>query len=84
MKIGSAITTALALLQLYGSADAFNFKVHFVPHSHMDAGWLKTYDVYYTSQVRHIFDEVFSKLETNDEYTYTIGDLAYFRRFYSA
>lgn len=22
-------------------------KVHFVPHSHMDAGWLQTYDYYY-------------------------------------
>ena len=22
-------------------------KVHFVPHSHLDAGWLSTYDVYY-------------------------------------
>ena len=21
--------------------------VHFVPHSHMDAGWLRTYDEYY-------------------------------------
>ena len=27
-------------------------KVHFVPHSHMDAGWLETYDEYYDNEVR--------------------------------
>ena len=56
--------------------------VHFVPHSHMDAGWLKTYDRYYNDEVKIIFRSVFNKLETNEEYTYTVGDIAFFRRYW--
>ena len=57
-------------------------QVHFVPHSHMDAGWLKTYDDYYEENVRLIFKSVFDQLKSNKKYTYTVGDLAYFRRYY--
>ena len=32
--------------------------VHFVPHSYMHAGWKKTYDEYYTSEVSKIFKSV--------------------------
>lgn len=34
-------------------------KVHFVPHSHMDAGWLSTFEKYYKSDVKRIFSHVF-------------------------
>ena len=30
-------------------------KVHFVPHSHMDAGWRQTFEGYYNWRVRKIF-----------------------------
>ena len=56
--------------------------VHFVPHSHMDAGWLKTYDQYYELQVCDIFQQVFAKLRSDPKYTYTLGDIAYFKRYY--
>ena len=36
--------------------------VHFVSHSHMDAGWLRTYDEYYDHNVQYIFDSVFEEL----------------------
>ena len=56
--------------------------MHFVPHSHMDAGWLKTYDEYFTRDVALIFKSVFSMLKKYPDYTYTIGDIAFFRRYY--
>ena len=56
--------------------------MHFVPHSHMDAGWLKTYDRYFNDEVKIIFSSVFKRLETNEEYTYTVGDIAFFRRYW--
>ena len=58
--------------------------VHFVPHSHMDAGWLHTYDQYYERSVQHIFDSVFDKLAEDSNYRYTVGDIAYFRRYFRA
>ena len=48
----------------------------------MDAGWLKTYDDYYNSEVHHIFESVFKKLSSDKKYTYTLGDIAFFRRYY--
>ena len=56
--------------------------VHFVAHSHMDAGWLKTYDDYFEQEVQHILRSVFQKLSTDKKYKYTLGDIAFFRRYY--
>ena len=39
--------------------ETVNVNVHFVTHSHMDSGWLKTYDMYYQNKVSHIFESVF-------------------------
>ena len=33
--------------------------------------------------MRTIFESVFTKLEKDPSFTYTIGDLAYFRRYYN-
>ena len=48
----------------------------------MDAGWLKTYDEYYFNDVRNIFKSVFNFMMMHPSVTYTVGDLAFFRRFY--
>ena len=48
----------------------------------MDAGWLKTYENYYNSEVKIIFKSVFRKLLTDAKYTYTVGDIAFFRKYY--
>ena len=56
--------------------------MHFVPHSHLDAGWLQTYDQYYDGQVYAIFESVMEKLEHDKEVTYTVGDIAFFKRYY--
>lgn len=50
----------------------------------MDVGWLKTYDQYYDSEVRLIFNSVFKKLKEDERYTYTLGDIGFFRRYYQS
>ena len=72
--LGFCITAVLSLCR--------ETTVHFVQHSHMDAGWLKSYDEYYWQWVRHIFDSVFAELKKDPQYTYTLGDIAFFRRYY--
>ena len=37
-------------------------KVHLIPHSHDDVGWLKTVDEYYYDQVQYILDTVVADL----------------------
>ena len=56
--------------------------VHFVVHSHLDAGWLKTYEEYYQYDAKFIFDAVIDKLIADSIVTYTVGDLIFFRRYY--
>ena len=46
------LLTLLSIVASFGSAQEGEtspktVKVHFIPHSHMDAGWLLTYDGYY-------------------------------------
>ena len=48
----------------------------------MDAGWLKTYDGYYSREVKKLLTSVFNELAKDAKYTYTVGDIAFFRRFY--
>ena len=67
-------------MEAKASQDAVN--VHFVTHSHMDSGWLKSYDQYYEDAVKQIFDSVFQELKSEPEYTYTVGDIGFFKRYY--
>lgn len=53
-----------------------------MPHSHLDAGWLKSYDEYYFDDVYAIFSSVVNKMLYDTEVTYTVGDLAFFQRYY--
>lgn len=57
-------------------------KVHIVSHSHMDAGWLSTYDDYYDFWVARILMSMTQRLHKNPLFTYTHGDIAFFKRFY--
>ena len=55
--------------------------VHFIIHSHMDVGWLHSYDWLYGKWARDIFGGVIKQLEKHPDLTYTVGDLAYFSRY---
>ena len=62
--------------------DTLKTKVHFVAHSHMDAGWLRTYDQYFDEKVNTILRTVTERLHSHPDERYTIGDIAFFRKYY--
>ena len=47
----------------------------------MDAGWVYTVDENYEKGVSKILNNVYQKLK-DDKYTFTIGDIYYFKRWY--
>ena len=51
MKTRRITGLALQALILVSALAQERVNVHFVPHSHMDAGWRETYDGYYQSKV---------------------------------
>jgi Glycosyl hydrolases family 38 N-terminal domain len=36
-----------------------------LPHTHLDAGWLKTFEQYYKTEVKDILDSLLSTLKKN-------------------
>ena len=48
----------------------------------MDAGWLKTADTLFENAVEKIYPSVLSQLNLNSNYTFTVGDIYFFRRYY--
>lgn len=77
------LISSILFLSLVSSTDC---RVHVVPHSHLDMGWLSTIDRYYDDSVGRIFDSVIDAL-TDSRYRsnpktkrkFTINDLGYFR-----
>ena len=74
----------LTLISLVTASHFSAFNLHIVPHSHLDAGWLKTIDEYYDLGVSKIFPRVIEALldSGDSDRTYTIGDIYYFQRWY--
>ena len=80
----SGILSALLLFEVFASSgDKQKIKVHIVPHSHMDAGWLSTFDDYANKWVARILTSVTQKMVKNPEYKFTVGDIAFFKNWYS-
>ena len=48
----------------------------------MDAGWRDTYDEYFDNWVQRILTSVTQRLYRQPKYTYTLGDISFFRKFY--
>jgi len=75
----------LTFITLVNASHFTAFNLHIVPHSHLDAGWLRTIDEYYDIGVSKLFPKVIHALLDSDsegDRTYTVGDIYYFQRWY--
>ena len=79
MSFKNALLLACIFLQVFCQRD--EIEVFIVPHSHMDAGWVYTVDENYEKGVSKILNNVYQKLK-DEKYTFTIGDIYYFKRWY--
>jgi hypothetical protein len=64
--------------------------VHLVPHTHNDAGWIKTIDEYYSgfqgktqhAKVEQILDSVVAELQKDKDRRFTYVDMKFFQMWY--
>ncbi|KAL0485526.1 lysosomal alpha-mannosidase [Acrasis kona] len=59
-------------------------KVHVIPHSHCDPGWLKTYEGYYTEQVEKILTTVTSNLLNDQSLRFVWVEQVFFQRWWKS
>eukprot|EP00041_Stephanoeca_diplocostata_P031583 m.986401 g.986401 ORF g.986401 m.986401 type:complete len:1079 (-) comp23989_c0_seq3:41-3277(-) len=56
--------------------------IHIIPHSHMDTGWLKTVDDYYSQNVQYIYSNVVISLMSDKNRRFLVAETLFFKMFY--
>lgn len=54
-----------------------------VPHSHMDPGWLKTFEEYYDTQSRKILTGMLQYLEAKPDIKFICAEMSFFELWWS-
>jgi alpha-mannosidase len=73
------------------TASKNRLQIHIVPHSHDDAGWLKTVDQYYyglrqdiqPAGVQYTLDTIVMSLAANPDRRFTFAEMAFFERWWN-
>ena len=84
-KISSKIILFLICLSISPTIQSEKLRIHVIPHSHDDVGWLKTMDEYYYTQpecVECILNNVVTSLENNKERTFVYSEISFFEKWY--
>jgi lysosomal alpha-mannosidase len=83
----SRFSIGLILLLISLANISCKIRVHVIPHSHDDVGWLRTMDGYYTQYpycVKCILDNVVAALSENKERTFVSVEMAFFEKWYTS
>ena len=56
--------------------------LYLVPHSHLDPGWIETFEDYYKVKVRAILTNVVNELWTNSHKRFTWCETSFLKRFW--
>ena len=54
-----------------------------MPHSHVDPGWQKTTNEYYTDQTKHIFTNMVNKLTEHPDLSFVWAETVYFAMWWN-
>jgi lysosomal alpha-mannosidase len=57
--------------------------IHALPHTHLDAGWIETFDMYYHTLVVDIFKTLIPALEQNPTYRFNWAEVGYLEKWWS-
>jgi hypothetical protein len=75
------IILLLCVFSLSRGADK-NLTMHFILHSHDDAGWVHTFDEYYTDKVSIILDNVIGELILDSDKIFHWSEISYLQRWW--
>ena len=56
--------------------------IYIIPHTHLDAGWIKTTDQTYEEHAKRIIESVLEALDYDYRYRFNWADTYFFARWY--
>jgi alpha-mannosidase II len=60
-----------------------NIDIYLVPHTHLDPGWIETFEDYYTKKVKIIIQNVIKALKSDPNKKYTWCEISFLERFWN-
>lgn len=57
--------------------------IHAIPHTHLDAGWVETFDYYYSHFVIPMMESLIKELEENSHYRFNWAETGYLQHWWT-